>query len=124
MSDISVIAPKLSKLLPMLATDHDGEVVAAVRAISRTLKGAGLDFHNLVEALSERKPSATSTPVATGSLLGIANWCRANAFGRLNLIERKFVSDMVERLSRGQKVSQKQENWLRNIYFWNCGDVR
>ena len=56
MSDMNVIAPKLSKLIPMLATDHDGEVVATVRAISRTLKGAGMDFHSLVDALCERRP--------------------------------------------------------------------
>jgi hypothetical protein len=128
MSDMTLIAPKLSKLIPMLATDHDGEVVATVRAISRTLKGAGLDFHNLVEALCERQPAHTSAPAASpepapSSLLDIANWCRAHAIGRLNLVERKFVCDMVERLSKGRRISQKQENWLRNIYNWNSGDV-
>jgi hypothetical protein len=128
MSDMAVITPKLSKLIPMLATDHDGEVVATVRAISRTLKGAGMDFHNLVEALCERKPAYTPAPPPSPepvprSLLDIAIWCRTHALGRLKHVERKFVCDMVERLSKGGRISQKQENWLRNIYYWNCGDV-
>ncbi|WP_262299709.1 hypothetical protein [Microvirga sesbaniae] len=128
MPDMAIIAPKLSRLIPMLATDHDGEVIAAVRAIDRTLKSAGMDFHNLVEALCYRQPSSIPVSAAAPephprSLLDIANWCRTHAAGRLTSTERKFVCDMVERLSQGRQISQKQENWLRNIYYWNCGDV-
>jgi hypothetical protein len=128
MSDMAVVAPKLSKLIPMLGTDHDGEVVATVRAISRTLKGAGMDLHNLVEVLCNRQsihpPAPTVNPEPPPrSLLDIARWCRTHVLGRLNSTERKFVCDMVERLNQGRRISQKQENWLRNIYYWNCGDV-
>lgn len=48
-----VIAPKLAKLLPLLASDHDGEVVATARAIGRTLVAAGLDWHALAAALTQ-----------------------------------------------------------------------
>ncbi len=43
------IAERLGKLIPRLASDHDGEVVATVLAIGRTLQGAGLDWHDLAE---------------------------------------------------------------------------
>ncbi|QCL72141.1 MULTISPECIES: hypothetical protein [Agrobacterium] len=48
---------KLGKLLPMLSSNHAGEVVAAVSAIGRTLCGAGLGWHDLTAALT--KPPAT-----------------------------------------------------------------
>ena len=44
-------AAKLAKLLPRLGSEHDGEVVATVRAIDRTLTAAGLDWHSLAAAI-------------------------------------------------------------------------
>jgi flagellar motility protein MotE (MotC chaperone) len=58
---ISSIAPKLSKLIPMLSSDNDGETVAAVRAIDRTLKAAKLDWHDLAKALAAGGGSSSST---------------------------------------------------------------
>lgn len=45
------ITPMLRKLLPMLASDNDAEVVAAVRAIGRVLRNAGADWHDLADVL-------------------------------------------------------------------------
>ncbi|GJE19541.1 hypothetical protein AIGOOFII_4292 [Methylobacterium marchantiae] len=45
------IQPKLIKLLPLLASEIDGEVVSTVRAIGRTLSAAGVDFHDLTDSL-------------------------------------------------------------------------
>ena len=52
------VANKLGKLLRLLASDRDGEVVAAAKAITRTLAGADLDIHALaegVETAADRK---------------------------------------------------------------------
>jgi hypothetical protein len=46
------IASKISKLLPLLASDKDGEVLGAARAIHRTLQSAGADLHDLAARLS------------------------------------------------------------------------
>ena len=45
------VANKLGKLLRLLASDRDGEVVAAAKAITRTLAGADLDIHALAEGV-------------------------------------------------------------------------
>jgi hypothetical protein len=37
----------LGKLIPRLGSNHDGEVVATVRAIQRVLNNAGADLHDL-----------------------------------------------------------------------------
>ncbi|WP_142628097.1 hypothetical protein [Rhizobium sp. P007] len=44
---------KLGKLLPMLSSNHAGEVVATAAAIGRTLSGAGLGWHDLVCVLAK-----------------------------------------------------------------------
>ncbi|TLG75154.1 hypothetical protein [Methylocystis sp. B8] len=46
------IANKLAAILPRLASNHDGEVVATARAIDRTLKSVGADWHDLTEAFT------------------------------------------------------------------------
>lgn len=48
----AAIAPKLAKLLPLLGSDNDGEVISTVRAIRRTLSAAGLDLHDLAQAVT------------------------------------------------------------------------
>jgi hypothetical protein len=47
-----LIADKLGLLIPRLASDHDGEVVATARAIQRTLAAEKLDLHDLAATLA------------------------------------------------------------------------
>jgi hypothetical protein len=42
----------VAKLIPRLASNHDGEVIATARAIDRTLKADHLDWHDLTRALT------------------------------------------------------------------------
>lgn len=46
------LPPRARILIPMLASDIDGEVINAVRALGRTLKAEGLDFHDLATGVS------------------------------------------------------------------------
>jgi hypothetical protein len=63
-----MIAPqavaKVVKLIPMLGSDHDGEVVASAWAIGRSLKSSGRDWHDLAAAAETMaKPGARPKPV-------------------------------------------------------------
>jgi hypothetical protein len=49
------LADRLSKLIPRLATDADGEVLATVRAIRAALQSAGLDLHDLAASIAKSK---------------------------------------------------------------------
>jgi hypothetical protein len=57
-------ANKLAKLFRLLASDKDGEVIATVAAIKRTLDTADLDLHDLADAVEARfkKPDKQRTP--------------------------------------------------------------
>ena len=49
MTDLTSIAGRLAKYVRLLASDKDGEVVAAAKAMQRTLLGIGADFHCLAD---------------------------------------------------------------------------
>ena len=136
---------KIGKLIKMLSSPNDGEVVAAARAILRTLAQEGADIHELatrVEGgggkLSEadmrriydvacaegrraaeqdrsRGQPATEFHDVEPNWQEIAISCRDRGNGRLTERERGFVDDMV-RWTLYRKPSEKQAKWLHSIY--------
>jgi hypothetical protein len=62
MNGFSTIGPRLAKLLPLLASDQPGEVVATAAAITRTLAAAGADWHGLA-ALVAGETKRQAAPV-------------------------------------------------------------
>jgi hypothetical protein len=48
--------PILGQLIPRLRSPFDGEVVATVRAIERTLKAQKLDWHDVASAVAQAAP--------------------------------------------------------------------
>jgi hypothetical protein len=55
---IAQIAGRLRKLVLLLSSNRDGEVVGAARAIDRALRSAGCDWHDLIKLL-DRTPTNT-----------------------------------------------------------------
>lgn len=110
---LAIVAPRISKLIPRLASDSAGEVIATVNAIRRTLTTAGLDLHDLAECISgfqcqARRPQPDSTT-------DIARWILGNEGGQLNRRERDFVSDIMADAALGIEPSDRQMRWLRAI---------
>lgn len=52
-SDLALIAGKLAPLIRLLSSDQDGEILAAVRALVRTLRRAGADIHALADRVEK-----------------------------------------------------------------------
>jgi hypothetical protein len=50
---------RVSKLVLMLSSSHDGEIVSAARAISRMLKSSGTNWHDLVACLTQPRSHRT-----------------------------------------------------------------
>jgi hypothetical protein len=51
MSTLAPILPKVCRLIRMLGSANDGEALGAARALDRTLRSEGSDFHDLARAL-------------------------------------------------------------------------
>lgn len=114
MAALDTIAPKLSKLIPRLGSNHDGELVATVRAIRRTLEGAGLDLHALAEAIGEptiiyRPPPRPADPPRPHQMH--ARRCLQSGIA-WKAHETQFLHEMASQLRR---PTEKQRDWLDGL---------
>ena len=123
MADLSPdLTGKLGRLLPRLASDAPGEVVATVAAIRRTLDRAGLDLHDLAARLTEApQPVQPMKPKRhaqrdNGELLAMAAFLRAHALDRLTPKQRDFVATAARLLTDGRALTPKQSQWLRDLH--------
>ena len=112
-------APRLDPLIRRLATNHDGEVVATVRAIGRALKAAGHDFHDLADAVSGGLPAR----LEDCGQLEMAQWL-ATRPDHLNDWERQFVCGLIGRLRSGRPLTGKQAKALCRCYDKYDGAAR
>jgi hypothetical protein len=64
-SDLATITGKLGRYVKLLASDKDGEVLAAARTIVRTLKTAGADIHVPAEHIEGRNNNNNGTAKLT-----------------------------------------------------------
>jgi len=116
---LAVVAPRIGQLIRLLGSDQDGEVVAAARALGRTLASVGEDFHSLADTI-ERSAHISAVdscnePAATrecGDHRAMARWI-LNRGARLSTKEWSFVADMAIRFG---SLSERQEAWLLAIY--------
>jgi hypothetical protein len=104
-------AAKLGKLIRLLSSDKDGEVLAAVGAIKRTLQSEGINIHSLAAVIESGAQQIHVEP----SWYEIACECENN-FEKLREREREFVQDMVRRTVHGGEPTEKQAAWHRAIY--------
>lgn len=128
MNALGPIADKLGKLVRLLTSDRDGEVVAAARGINRTLKNAGLDIHVLAAAIEQSggQPAGQYTanderPKWAGGEQtdwhAVASECAAHPNRLRDQREKDFVADMVAWTELGGQPTEKQAKWLRAIYL-------
>jgi hypothetical protein len=110
---LASIAPRVGQLIRLLASDSDGEVVAAARALKRTLHSTGQDFHSLADSL-ERSAPAVSVHHECSDPRGdaTARWLSVHHMHRLTAKEQAFVRDMV--IWRGVPTERQRQS-LRSI---------
>jgi hypothetical protein len=112
--------PALAKLIRLLSSDVDGEVVAAARAMTRTLRSVGNDLHDLADLVKAPSTLATNSYARSGGTADNSppNWrvLAIRCAARLELFntkERRFIRQMQD--WRGV-ASPKQINWLTTLY--------
>lgn len=115
---------KLAALLPRLATDSDGEVLATVAAIRRVLKAEGSDLHDLAKAATEGGATVYKTvyrdvyrdpPKPETHWPEKAEYCH----DRQHLLrgrELEFVCDIYAKTRIYPDLTEKQGAWLESIY--------
>jgi len=142
-TDLTPIAGTLAKAIRLLASDKDGDVVAAWRAIIRVLQGIGADIHDVADRIEHSGNGALSehemqeifdAGVKTGikqteqklrnnqgvtvqfpSARDMAMYCYQR-IDRLNEWEQEFVTNMVS-WTRRKPLSVKQQARLEEVYL-------
>jgi hypothetical protein len=106
-------AQRLVRLLGMLGSDHDGEVVNAGRMADRLVREHGLTWPDIIRPT----PPATFVPLSRAPATVLewrqfAGWIKANFSDQLNPREYEFVVHMARWRSW---PSAKQQAWLEAI---------
>jgi hypothetical protein len=111
---------RLTKLVLMLSSDRDGEVVAAARAIGRALRAAGRDWHDFAGGLLDpaKKRADQQGRHDDGQHDSHADWRAMHKFclrheSKLRSRELKFIYSIAH--WRGELTS-KQHRWLTAIH--------
>ena len=104
---VSVIPEKVAVLIPRLASDKPGEVVATAAAIGRHLRKHGADWHDLAAMLTCSAPAATET---VSTYAEAVEWL-LDREDELTGKERRFVRDM-RGILRRYDPRAKQARWL------------
>jgi hypothetical protein len=115
MPNLAPIADRLGKLMRLLASNRDGEVVAAVRGLMRTLTAAGADIHALANLVERGAVKSTTANPDAVDWHAIAIEC-LEASWVFSERERDFVEGMVDLTKIGGEPSERQAVWLRKIY--------
>jgi hypothetical protein len=135
---------KIQKLIRLLSSSNDGEVIAAARAILRTLEAEGADIHELAERVEGRKLSEAEmkriydSAFAAGkkSVEAAADFSsidpspyemacdiKREAYDRLNSWEQGLI-DTIVRWYAHKEPSEKQQKHVCAIYYKTIGRRR
>jgi hypothetical protein len=143
MVDISpAVAARLGNFIRLLSSNRDGEVVAAARALIRTLQSAGADIHVLAERIAQPAGLTDAemqklfdagydagSRAAEAKFHGdddfrdtegkptperMVRYCQRRA-NRLREREHEFIDSVAARIV-WRPPSEKQLKWLTSIY--------
>lgn len=116
---------KLAALIPRLASTHDGEVIATVQAIRRTLERAGKDLHDIAAlfAADDEAEIIEDDITPPDELLEMAEWLRDHArlYGKNQPL---FVQNVIIARKAGKPLSAGQVKYLRDLFAAHGGEVR
>jgi len=101
------VRPALAKLIRLLASEIDGEVLAAVRALGRALKESGCDFHDLASIVE-----APSTAPSARAEADLRNHFGGDD-GETELPWQRMVDACTDQLgrSRERQFLQTMQRW-------------
>jgi hypothetical protein len=104
------IAPTLAKLIRMLSSDRDGEVIASIHAMRRVLASVGLSLHDLADAIELPNRASQYDDYAD-------DWrVMASCARHSHLLSEREISFVTTMTRWRGNPSRKQAEWLEAIY--------
>jgi hypothetical protein len=119
---------RICKLVRLLSSDIDGERLAAVAGMDRTLKNAGMTFHDLADTVADRIVEVVKVKEVSVDRAAAESWINAAnemlSGTRLQGHERKFVADMRNKFTLRPtfEPSEKQAKWFLYLHSRVIGE--
>jgi hypothetical protein len=112
------ITGTLGKLLPLLASDKAGEVLATVAAIQRTLASESLDLHDLARVVTG-STSNTAGTTNNGQDLDPVEAARFCLDSNVPYDDREiaFLVNVARLIQHGHRLTPKQARWLADLHL-------
>jgi hypothetical protein len=112
MNALAPIAPRLAKLVALLSSDKDGEVLGAVEAMKRLLGTVDADFHDLARVVEGDDHRDTAR--RDDDWVDLIHRLLANA-GSLSDRDYEFLRSMRRHVALGREPTLRQRNWILDI---------
>ena len=103
---------KVAKLIRLLATNIDGEALAALYALRRIINLN--DLGDIIE-FGVPKPKSRTDDLSDLSDEELVNFC-VQQLDRLNDREYDFISGLPHRLERYGSLTDPQRTWVKDIF--------
>jgi hypothetical protein len=105
---------RMAKIIPTLASDRNGEVLAAADALRRVLKAEGLDLHDLAASLLNHDRPPATVQKETGGRGGYADEVRKRWDAEEEARRQRFrdVRDILyENVHEGIDLNELEQHW-------------
>jgi hypothetical protein len=114
------VRAKLAKLVPLFASDLEGERVGALAAIERVLKASGLDWHDFTGAFaaasSSSSTSSSSSSTSSSSRSPPRNEAPKSTNGDQN-VPASALRTTIEMIRAKRKFNAKSEAFLDSMLW-------
>lgn len=127
---------KLAKIMPMLSSSNEGEILNTVAAMKKILKSEGKDMHDLCSLLSNSRNSGSYSSGYSkananqgydfnaarnrASKANEANALKISKIMAAELVlsdwETSFLESILQQMKDGKTLSKKQSECLEKIY--------
>lgn len=117
MDDLEM-STKIAKLIALLSSSHDGEIINAARALGRALKAEGKDWNDLAAAVQRGWPvPATQSPPARPASQQKAASTRTYRDGEYNEL-KDMVGELSEHARKNRRyMTIKDTNFIDDMKF-------
>lgn len=109
------VRAKLAKLVPLFASDLEGERIGALAAIERVLKASGLDWHDFTGAFAAASSSSSSS-TSSSSRSPPRNEAPKSANGDQN-VPASALRTTIEMIRAKRKFNAKSEAFLDSMLW-------
>src|SRR5215510_6257451 len=115
---------RIAAVVRLLASDRDGEIIAAVNALKRTLASAGTDINGLALGTENRLHGGDDFRSTDGkpTWQAVALYCQRN-IARLDTRHHDFINKVAAQTVYDQEPTERMHKYLFSLFLRLGGKI-